>query len=178
MVLLIAESVCSWKPACIRTCHSGVMSCAVLKTRCTSSGTSSKWMCPSLAIFAISSSEYHPPSFAMRTKSGLTSGMSAPAWFRMNATAKSGSIPPEQPAKMEMVPVGATVVRLQLRSLRIGRTRVPSARLAAFLSGPQIDFSQAGNTPRVVASRSDSTRACSFTKPMTRRPSSTPASES
>ena len=43
-----------------------------------------------------------------------------------NATAKIGSMPPEHPAKMEMVPVGATVVRLQCRSLRIGRTRSPA----------------------------------------------------
>src|SRR2546422_4361446 len=43
----------------------------------------------------------------------------------MNATANSGSIPDEQPAMIEMVPVGATVVRLQLRSRRIGRTRSP-----------------------------------------------------
>ena len=44
VVLEIAESVCAWKAACIRTCHSGVMSCAVRKIRWTSSGTSSKWM--------------------------------------------------------------------------------------------------------------------------------------
>ncbi len=96
----------------------------------------------------------------------------------MNATAKSGSIPPEQPAKMEMVPVGATVVRLQLRSFRSGRIRSPSARLAAVSSGPQIDSSQAGNTPRVSASFSDALRASSLTNSMTRRPSSTPSVES
>ncbi len=97
----------------MRTCHSGVMSWAVTKTRWISWGTSSKWMWPSVAIRSMSSSEYHPCSRAIRTKSGFTSGMRLPAWFRMKATAKRGSIPPEQPAKMEMVPVGATVVRLQ-----------------------------------------------------------------
>ncbi len=84
----------------------------------------------------------------MRTKSGFTSGMSEPAWLRMNATANRGSMPPEQPAKIEIVPVGATVVRLQLRSARSGRTREPSSRVAAFPSGPQIERSHAGKTPR------------------------------
>ena len=61
----------------------------------------------------------------MATKSSLTSGISTPAWFRMKATAKSGSIPELQPAMIEIVPVGATVVTLQFRSRRIGRTRSP-----------------------------------------------------
>ncbi len=178
MVLLMAESQCSWKAACMRTCHSGVMSCAVRNTRCTSSGTSGKWMWPSVAMPSMSSSEYHPCSLAMRTKSGLTSGMSEPAWLRMNATANSGSMPPEQPAKIEIVPVGATVVRLQFLSSRSGRTRVPSGRVAAFPSGPQIEASHAGKTPRVSASRSEAARASSFTNCITRRPISTPSSES
>ena len=56
----------------------------------------------------------------MAMKSLFTSGMSTPAWLRMKATAKSGSMPPLQSAKMLIVPVGATVVTLQLRSLRVG----------------------------------------------------------
>ena len=39
-VLLTALSVCFWNAACIRTWTSGVMSCAVAKTRWMSSGTS------------------------------------------------------------------------------------------------------------------------------------------
>ena len=112
--------------------------------RCTSSGTSSKWMCPSEAIRSMSSPEYQPPARATRTKSSLTSGISAPAWLRMKATANSGSIPPEQPAKIEIVPVGATVVRLQLRSRRSGRIRAPSGPRAQLASGPQIEASHAG----------------------------------
>ena len=54
--------------------------------------------------------------------------MSTPAWFRMNATANSGSIPELQPAMIEIVPVGATVVTLQFRSRRIGRIRSPLGR--------------------------------------------------
>ena len=175
VVFEIAESTCSWKAACIRTCHSGVMSWAVTKTRWISSGTSSKWMCPSVAIRSISSSECQPCSFAMRTKSGFTSGMRAPAWFRMKATAKRGSIPPEHPAKIEIVPVGATVVRLQFRSGRSGRTRVPSFRWAAVSSGPQIDSSQAGKTPRVSASFSLAFRASSLTNSIRWRPICTPS---
>ena len=87
-------------------------------------------------------------------------------------------MPPEHPAKMEMVPVGATVVRLQLRSSRLGRMREPSARLAAVLSGPQMECSHAVKTPRVLASFSDAFRASSLRKPMTRRPISTPSAES
>ena len=103
------------------------------------------------------------PARATRTKSSLTSGISAPAWLRMKATANSGSIPPEQPAKIEIVPVGATVVRLQLRSRRSGRIRVPSGPRAQLASGPQIEASHAGKTPRAAASRSEATRDSSFT---------------
>jgi hypothetical protein len=49
----------------------------------------------------------------------------------MNATAKSGSIPELQPAMMEMVPVGATVVTLQFRRRCIGRIRSPLGPRAA-----------------------------------------------
>ena len=67
----------------------------------------------------------------MATKSSFTSGMSTPAWLRMNATAKSGSIPELQPAMIEIVPVGATVVTLQFLSRRIGRMRSPFGPRAA-----------------------------------------------
>ncbi len=114
----------------------------------------------------------------MATKSSLTSGISTPAWFRMNATAKSGSMPELQPAMMEMVPVGATVVTLQLRSFRIGRIRLPWASRAQVLSGPQMLCSHSGNGPRMVASRSDSTLASLSTKAWTRAPRVTASSES
>jgi hypothetical protein len=45
----------------------------------------------------------------------LTSVISTPAWLRTKVSAKVGSMPPEQPAMMEMVPVGATVVSVALR---------------------------------------------------------------
>ena len=67
----------------------------------------------------------------------------------MNATAKSGSMPDEQPAMMEMVPVGATVVRLQLRKRRIGRMRSPVAVRAQVASGPQIERSHSANVAAV-----------------------------
>ena len=93
----------------------------------------------------------------------------------MNATANRGSMPPEQPAKIEIVPVGATVSRLQLRSGRIGRMRLPSERRAQLSSGPQMDSAQAGNTPRLSASLADATLASSSMKRMTVSASSTAA---
>ncbi len=51
---------------------------------------------------------------------------------------------------IEMVPVGATVVTLQLRSFRIGRIRLPSASRAQVASGPQMLFSHSGKTPRML----------------------------
>src|ERR671929_78001 len=57
----------------------------------------------------------------------------------MKATANSGSIPDEQPAMIEIVPVGATVVTLQFRSSCIGRMRSPLASRAQLLSGPQME---------------------------------------
>src|SRR6267143_2844214 len=87
----------------------------------------------------------------------------------MNATANRGSMPDEQPAMIEMVPVGATVVRLQLRSLRMGRTRSPLGPRAQVASGPQIDRSHSGNTPRCSASLSEAALASSSTNSITRR---------
>ena len=132
----------------MRTCHSGAISFAVTNTRCHFAGTSGKSTRPSLAMRSISSSEYQPSFFAIATKSSFTSGIITPAWLRMNATAKSGSRPDEQPAMIEIVPVGATVVTLQLRSSCIGRMRFPSASRAHVSSGPQIDRAHSGNAPR------------------------------
>jgi isoleucyl-tRNA synthetase len=75
----------------------------------------------------------------------------------MNATAKSGSRPEEQPAMMEIVPVGATVLTLQLRTSFIGRMRLPSASRAHVSSGPQIERAHSGNAPRSRARRSAQT---------------------
>ena len=121
---------------------------------------------------------YQPPAFASATKSALTSGIITPAWFRMNATANSGSRPDEQPAKIEMVPVGATVVMLQLRRRCIGRMRSPDPSRAHVASGPQMDCSHSGNAPRSVANRSLAAFASRSRKAITRRPNSTPSSES
>ena len=68
----------------------------------------------------------------------------------MNATANNGSIPELQLVMIEMVPVGATVVTLQLRSRRIGRTRSPLGPRARVASGPQMLRSHSGKTPRWV----------------------------
>jgi hypothetical protein len=57
-------------------------------------------------------------------------------------------MPDEQPAIIEIVPVGATVVTLQLRSRRSGRTRLPPASRAQVASGPQMLRSHSGNAPR------------------------------
>jgi hypothetical protein len=127
---------------------------------------------------SINASEYQPSFFATATKSSLTSGIITPAWLRMNATANSGSRPEEQPAMIEIVPVGATVVTLQLRSFCIGRMRRPCSSRAAVSSGPQIDFSHSGNGPRSAASRSDSRFDSTSTNSMMRRPHSTPSAES
>ena len=135
-------------------------------------------MWPDSAIRRIRSSECQPSFLAMATKSSFTSGISTPAWFRMNATAKSGSMPELQLAMMEMVPVGATVVTLQLRSFRSGRTRSPSGPRAAVSSGPQMLAAHSGKVPRMPARRSDSTLASSSTNCWIFRPSSTPSSES
>jgi hypothetical protein len=95
----------------------------------------------------------------------------------MKATANSGSIPDEHPAMIEMVPVGATVVRLQLRRRRIGRMRFPWASRAQVASGPQIERSHSGKGPRVCASRSEATLLSSSTNCISRRPSCTPSAE-
>ncbi len=124
------------------------------------------------------SSEYQPSFFAMATKSSFTSGISTPAWFRMNATAKSGSMPELQPAMMEMVPVGATVVTLQLRSFRIGRMRSPSGPRAAVSSGPQMLRAHSGKVPRSSARRSRLDLGLVVDELLIFRPSSTPSSES
>jgi hypothetical protein len=105
----------------------------------------------------------------------LTSGIMTPAWLRMNATANSGSSPDEQPAMMEMVPVGATVVTLQLRSSCIGRMRAPCSSRAQVSSGPQMDCAHSGNAPRSLASRSLSFFPSVSTNAITRRPISTPS---
>ncbi len=56
IVLLTALSVWRWKAACIRTCHSGVVSCAVTNTRCHFAGTrASPWMLPPRARSSMSS---------------------------------------------------------------------------------------------------------------------------
>src|ERR1035437_6746594 len=144
----MAESQCSWNAACMRMCHSGAMELAVTNTRCHLAGTSGNPMWPCLAMRAISSSLYHPSRFAMAVKSSFTSGICTPAWLRMNATANSGSRPLEQPAMMEIVPVGATVVVLQLRSICIGRIRSPEALRAQVASGPQMLCAHSGNAPR------------------------------
>ncbi len=57
----------------------------------------------------------------------------------------------------------------------MGRTRLPSSRRAHVSSGPQIDSSQAGKTPRSSARFSEAFRDSSLMNSMTRRPSSTPS---
>jgi hypothetical protein len=86
-------------------------------------------------------------------------------------------MPLEQPEMMEIVPVGATVVRLQFRSRRIGRTRSPAAVRAQLASGPQMLRSHSGKTPRVSASFSEATFASSSTNRITCRPNSTASAE-
>src|SRR6476620_2946248 len=72
----------------------------------------------------------------------------------MNATANRGSMPDEQPAIIEIVPVGATVFTLQLRSICIGRILSPARPRAHVSSGPQIDRAHSGDGPRSLARRS------------------------
>ena len=117
-------SVCFWKAAWWRTCHSKSISCAVLKTSRAASGTpatplraSRAWRPP-----AISASEWKPARLASRSKVSLTKvstrSPSGPFTRCSKASAKIGSMPDEQPAIIEMVPVGAMVVTVELRSGR------------------------------------------------------------
>ena len=62
-----------------------------------------------------------------------------------------------------MVPVGATVVTLQLRSRRIGRMRSPLGAARAGLVRAPDARSHSGKVPRSDASRSDSFFASSST---------------
>ncbi len=96
----------------------------------------------------------------------------------MKATAKMGSRPDEQPEMMEMVPVGATVVTLQLRRSCIGRMRSPFTSRAAVASGPQMLRAHSGKAPRSSASRCDSFLASVSTNCISLRPNSIPSSES
>jgi hypothetical protein len=84
--------------------------------------------------------------------------------FRMYARAKMGSTPLEQLAMMEIVPVGAMVVRVALR------TRLSLA--------PQVLCSQLGKTPRSRAKSSEAVIASSCMKPITSVASRMAASES
>jgi len=59
-------------------------------------------------------------------------------------------MPEEQPAMIEIVPVGAIVLTLQLRSSCNGLMRLPFASRAQVSSGPQIDLAHSGNGPRVA----------------------------
>ena len=101
--------------------------------------------------------------------------MRTPAWLRMNATANNGSRPDEHPAMMLIVPVGATVVTLQLRSNCNGRTRAPCSSRAHVSSGPQIERAHSGNAPRSPASCSLSRLLSTSRNSITRRPISTPS---
>ncbi len=108
-----------WKAACILTCHSGVISWAVTNTRFTSSGTSGMpCTVPCSAIRSMSSSLQKPLASAVRLNLGLTStSFLLSSTFRVKAMLNSGSIPDEAPTIMLMVPVGAIVVVVALRSL-------------------------------------------------------------
>ena len=75
----MAESLCSWNAACIRMCHSGLISLAVTNTRCHLAGTSGNRMLPDSAIRFMSSSLYQPSRRAIATNSSFTSGISTPA---------------------------------------------------------------------------------------------------
>ena len=79
---------------------------------------------------------------------------------------------------IEIVPVGATVVMLQLRRSCIGRIRLPDASRAHVSSGPQIERAHSGNAPRSCASRSLSRFPSVSTNAITLRPNSTPSGES
>lgn len=97
---------------------------------------------------------------------------------------KTGSMPPEAPAMMEIVPVGAMVVAA---ALRIG-TRVPrslqrfrqlSAKYAWSISAVvKSEPWKFGNSPRFSASSMDISQAVLRTKLMVRSARPTAASES
>ena len=86
-------------------------------------------------------------------------------------------MPELHPAMMEIVPVGATVVTLQFRSRRMGRTRSPWALRAQVSSGPQMLRSHSGNVS-LGGEPLGFVLASSSTNCWILRPRATPSSES
>jgi hypothetical protein len=119
IVLDTPLSVHFWKTAWCRTCHSNATSCAVTNTRWTSSGTpGSPCTNPRRATSSMRASEWKPRSRATCSKMSLMNGSTRSPTLWVKATANAGSIPDEAPAIIEMVPVGAIVVTVELRSGR------------------------------------------------------------
>ena len=81
----------------------------------------------------------------------------------MKASANSGSMPDDASAMIEIVPVGATVVRVALRYGASGSYREPF---------------HAGKTPRSRASSSEASFAFSWMKRISSSPSASASSES
>ncbi len=120
MVLETPLSVCFWNAAWCRTCQIASISCAVLNTARASSGTPATPRSePRRATSAMRASEWKPRCRASRSKVSLKNGSTrspSGAFTRCSkASAKTGSMPEEQPAIIEMVPVGAMVVTVELR---------------------------------------------------------------
>ena len=124
---------------------------------------------PASATLRINSFEYNPARFIASTKIGFTSG----SWvlsitFRMNARANRGSIPLDAPQITEIVPVGATVVRVPFRT-----------GMDSYLFMRNFDDgSNNGYAPRQFANRQDSSYAVSLMSSMTVSAILTPSSES
>ena len=129
IVLDTAASVCFCQAACMRTCHSGSMSRAERKTVRTESGsaTGQPAMVPWSQAYSTTSSMVSASKPAPRSASRNTGLVSYMIWalpalsfmtWRLKARLKMGSMPPEQPAMIEMVPVGAMVTQCALRILR------------------------------------------------------------
>ena len=128
----------------MRTCHSGLMSRAVRKTALSCSGRSARsWIDPSRCARARRSRATVVRRWQCHgapSKTGLTSTSFLPSrTCRVKASENSGSMPEEQLAMIEIVPVGAIVVTWALRMSR------PSRCVSHTLPF------QLGNGPRVSA---------------------------
>ena len=177
MVLDTELVTCFCQAACIRTCASGLMPIAeryaagsMPNSRRMSSALCGLSAMRSRVWRAMSSSPNSARSVSMM-EAGASSRREPPlSWsfqrtFDHHASAKCGSMPLEHPARRLIVPVGAIVMTLELRTG--GMPRSFSAEL-----------SYSGKAPRSLARLADSSHAVLLRKPPSASASSSARGES
>ena len=168
MVFETALSIELCHAACIMMCSCGMTSCAVTYTSFSSAESSASEMLPSSSAtsitFSISLVFKPAPSSAPRNSS-LTSFMmtgtpsaSFMTW-RWKAKLNSGSMPPEQAAIIEIVPVGATVVTCEFR--RLARPSICGFEPSHAVNGGRPSFSHRASeaTKDSLVKRAENARA-------------------